>query len=300
MMLVAWAYATSAQFTLLPQIGIENPVTKISYNNLPSFDPLTTQQLNLNLRADYKFKGGFGPYISIGTNRSGVNYSFADPETGMKSYTAKAGNMQLLLNAGIQYSSPSIPLGKQQSSGKQKMTGKNTGKNCCSHSEKTVTKCGSKISYSRCGSKAKSNYSRSGKPQNWTMRLQPSVGFGYIPADKPVVEMKSGSYTYNAGQMKTSITSGMGFEFAKGKAKLFTLRVNYFKGLGNDEKILTTSSGIKTVTTTLNSKVSGWSTTIGIPISFTKNPAARSQHQKNTDCQRKIIYRCSERKTYRF
>ena len=31
MMLVAFAYATSAQFTLLPQIGIENPVTKISY-----------------------------------------------------------------------------------------------------------------------------------------------------------------------------------------------------------------------------------------------------------------------------
>jgi hypothetical protein len=291
MTFAALTYATSAQFTLLPQIGMENPLTKISYNDLPSFDPISSIQPNLNIRADYKFKGGFGPYFGIGTSRSVINYNFADPETGMNLYAAKAGNMQLLLNAGIQYSTKAISLGQPTSSKKNTESRNIEKRSCGSSSEKTVSKCGD---YSRCGSKEKTNYAKTVKPQNWTVRLQPSVGFAYKPADKPVVETKAGNYTYNAGQMKTSFTSGMGFEFAKGKARLFTLRVNYLKGLGDDKTILTTSSGTKTVTTTLNSTVSGWSSTIGIPISFAKRTATKTQQQKKTNCERKI-YRCSER-----
>src|SRR5687767_11334848 len=117
-LLVALAATSSAQLTITPQAGIENPSTRISYNGLPSFDPVELIQPNLGVRIDYKFKGGFGPYIGLGSSQSRVNYSFADPETGMNVYTAKAGNMEFQLNAGIQYSSKALPLGKNKSNKK--------------------------------------------------------------------------------------------------------------------------------------------------------------------------------------
>jgi phenylalanyl-tRNA synthetase beta subunit len=72
-------YAANAQFTLRPQIGIENPVTKISYNDFPSFAPISQFQSQLGIHADYKFKE-VRTVLGLSTNRSIVSYSFTDPE----------------------------------------------------------------------------------------------------------------------------------------------------------------------------------------------------------------------------
>ena len=85
LVLVVFVYTANAQFTLRPQAGIENPVTKLSYNGSSYFTPVTSLQLQVGLRADYKFKNGFAPYVGLNTTRQGLSYSFADPENGRTS-----------------------------------------------------------------------------------------------------------------------------------------------------------------------------------------------------------------------
>jgi hypothetical protein len=91
------------------------------------------------------------------------------------------------------------------------------------------------------------------------------------------------NYIYNAGNNKTTFLTGMGFEFAKNEKRLFTLSVNYFKGLGNNATSFTSESAGKTTTTMLNSKLSGWGATLGIPISFTKK--TKPQHRRSNKSQ---------------
>src|SRR6476659_1424607 len=265
----------NSQFTILPQAGFENSNTKISYNNLPYFSPLTQLQPKFSLRADYKFKNGFGPFAGIATSRSLVSYNFIDPEKGMTEYNASMGNMQAQLQAGLQYTSKPIFFKKQTSASKTSKTVETTTSNHSSYS----SGCTRNYSYSGCGAK-KSSTSEKPKSQNtgWALRLQPSAGIGFIPSDvEDLVTSPAGSqnnYTYNAGNNKTTLLTGMGFEFAKNEKRLFTLSVNYFKGLGNNSTSFTSESAGKTTTTLLNSKLSGWGATLGIPISFTKKPKA--------------------------
>lgn len=105
------------------------------------------------------------------------------------------------------------------------------------------------------------------------------------------------NYTYNAGNDKTTFLTGMGFEFAKNEKRLFTLSVNYFKGLGNNATSFTSESAGKTTTTMLNSKLSGWGATLGIPISFTKKTSTNQKVEQKPkyDCQKykmECRYRC--------
>src|SRR6266498_862140 len=106
--IAVFGYAANAQVTLRPQLGIENPITKINYNDLPAFAPLSQFAPQVGIHADYKFKSGFGPFIGLSTSRSLVNYDFNDPGTGMTSYNATMGKMQLGLQAGLQYSSKPV------------------------------------------------------------------------------------------------------------------------------------------------------------------------------------------------
>jgi len=105
-------------------------------------------------------------------------------------------------------------------------------------------------------------------------------------------------YTYNAGNMKTALLTGMGFEFAKNKSRLFSVSVNYFKGLNDNETTLTSQAAGKTITTNLNSKVSGWNAAIGIPIGFTKKTTTNHKEQKTkSGCEQYRIqyrYRCGK------
>jgi hypothetical protein len=291
----------NSQFTILPQAGFENSNTKISYNDLPYFSPLTQLQPKFSLRADYKFKSGFGPFAGISTSRSSVSYSFTDPEKGMTEYSASLGNTQVQLQAGLLYTSKPIFFKKQTS----------TSKSAQSKVESTTTShsyyssgCNRNYSYSGCGSR-KSGAAEKTKSQEkgWSLRLQPSAGVGFIPSNaEDLVVNPAGtqnSYTYNAGNNKTSLLTGMGFEFAKNEKRLFTLSVNYFKGLGSNATSFTSESAGKTTTTMLNSKLSGWGASLGIPIGFTKKPKTTTTQKvvekPKYDCQRyktECRYRC--------
>src|SRR4051794_14424576 len=89
---VVSCFAANAQFTLLPQMGIEDPTTKLSYNNGSYYVPLQSQLApRFALRMDYKFKTGHGVFLGLATSRSGVQYNFASPEKAMTNYTATVG-----------------------------------------------------------------------------------------------------------------------------------------------------------------------------------------------------------------
>src|SRR5258705_5011701 len=107
---VVFGYAANSQLTLRPQAGIDNPVTKVSYNDHPYFSPLSQLQPQFSVRADYKFKQGIGPFIGLSTSRSVVNYKFNDPENGLTAYRASLGKMHLQLQAALQYSTKALNL----------------------------------------------------------------------------------------------------------------------------------------------------------------------------------------------
>jgi len=287
----------NSQFTILPQAGFENSNTKISYNNLPYFSPLAQLQPKFSLRADYKFKNGFGPFAGISTSRPSVSYSFTDPEKGMTEYNASMGNVQAQLQAGLQYTSKPIFFKKQTSTSKSSKPKVETATNNHSYYSSRCSHY-----YSGCGAK-KSSTAEKTKSQNkgWSLRLQPSAGIGFIPSNvEDLVINPAGNqnnYIYNAGNNKTAFLTGMGFEFAKNEKRLFTLSVNYFQGLGNNATSFTSESAGKTTTTMLNSKLSGWGATLGIPLSFTKktNPQQKVEQKPKYDCQRykmECRYRC--------
>ncbi|HEV8506160.1 MAG TPA: hypothetical protein VGQ53_12190 [Chitinophagaceae bacterium] len=288
----------NSQLTILPQAGFENSNTKISYNNLSYFSPLTQMQPKFGLRADYKFKNGFGPFAGIATSRSLVSYDFTNPETGMTEYSASMGNTLAQFQAGLQYTSKPIFFKKQ------------TAANTASKTTETMTSnhsyysSGCSRSYSGCGSKKSSTAEKTkSQDKGWYLRLQPSAGVGFMPTrTEDLVVNSAGSqinYTYNAGNNKTALLTGMAFEFAKNEKRLFTLNVNYFKGLGDNATSFTSEVGGKTTTTMLNSKLSGWGATLGIPISFTKKPKTTTtqkvEQKPKYDCQKYKMdcrYRC--------
>ncbi len=274
--IAVFGFAANAQFTLTPQAGFEIPSTKISYNHLPYIQPEGQSSGQFGLRADYQFKGGFAPFAGIVTHRPLVSYNFGDPKTGMTDYTSAEGDLLVQLQAGLQYSSKPISLGKKTPAAKA-TTQKTSGTEHFYYSS-----CGRKYSETRSCTEKKSCTSQK---SSWSMRVQPSAGIGYVPSSKPDMEKDyfatSPGYTYNAGNISTEFIGGMGFEFDRNQKKFLTLRVNYFKGLGNNETNFTTQTSGKEETTTLKSQVSGWNASLGIPISFAKKPAAKKSASKS-------------------
>src|SRR4029077_14543036 len=137
--------------------------------------------------------------------------------------------------------------------------------------------------------------------KGWSLRLQPSAGIGFMTSTVEDLVINpaasQNNYTYNAGNDKTTFLTGMGFEFANNEKRLFTLSVNYFKGLGDNATSFTSESASKTTTTMLNSKLSAWGATLGIPISFAKKTSAKQKVEQKPryDCQRykmECRYRC--------
>ena len=299
----ALTLAAKSQITILPQAGIDNPISKIKYNNLSYFAPLNQLQPQLGVRADYKFKNGFGPFVGLATSRSSVNYNFNDPENGMTAYRASLGKTQLQLRAGLQYSTKPILFNRKSSERASKTSSSEKTSShystSCSHSSSSCSH------YSSSCCQKKSSFAEKAKSQNqsWAVRVEPSAGFGFVPSNKPDLVTKTSagqtSYVYNAGNFRTALLTGVGFEFSKNRSRLFTLSVNYFKGLGSKETTFTTQSATKTTTTSLSSKLSGWNASIGIPIGLTKRSTAKNTKQENKkyDCGQYRIerkYRCGK------
>lgn len=250
----------NAQLSFLPQVGFDQTKTSVRVNDLPSFSPMGfASNFKANLRTDYRFKKGHGPYLSIGTAPGAMAFSFSDVANAATNFTAASNDLQLRLESGYQYTSKPINLTKPKN-----QTAKTTAQ-----TTETKYRCGS-YSYSR---QHRTATTVAAKPaNNLNFRLQPSIGVAYLPSVKNDLVATGTGYQYNAGNYKTAMVSGMGFEFAKGKQRLFTLSVFYTKGLGNlDEQTITNVENEKVSNTTLNSKSSGWGMMVGVPFSFTKN-----------------------------
>jgi hypothetical protein len=286
LLFVAFGYAAKCQrFTLLPQVGFENSETKISYNDLRSFSPLGVKfSPQASLRLNYSSKQGHGFFIGAVTSRSIVSFSFTDPETGRNNFTATAGNMQLRLEGGYQFNSKPITLGKSR----QSPVNNTEKKDCGSHSSHC---CSRSVNKTR-----EPAFSRN---KNSWVRIQPSVGLGFIPGVKSDVVTKTqngqASYQYNAGNWNTALTAGAGFEFGRGSTRQFTVSINYFKGLGNmNERTISSLSSGKLVSTDLSSSASGWNLKIGIPFTLKAKSMSgkRTEHHRSGCGQYRFMYRC--------
>ena len=303
------ASAVSAQkLSLSPQVGFENSKTSVNYNDLGSFAPLGGEfNPQVSLRLDYKFKGGFGPYFGTSTSRSVVLYSFNDLENGMNLYNATPANMQVRMESGFQYTTKPILFNKTKSSSNTSTSKpKSSNKSSCGSYSYRSSSC-SKSYYSqssRCQSKSSAAKKVENKNKGGWVRLQPSVGVGFIPSPKTdvVTKVEGGqtTYEYRAGAWNTAFTTGMGFEFGRDKRRLVNVSVNYFTGIGSmDKETITAVSGTKTSVATLESKASGWNMRIGIPFTLVEKGASKNTTQtktKKTSCSERIKteykYRC--------
>jgi len=300
------ALAMNAQkLSLTPQVGFENSRTSVNYNNLGSFAPLGGEfNPQVSLRLDYKFKQGFGPYIGASTSRSGVLYNFNDVENGMNLYSATKANMQLRLEAGYQFTTNPILFNKaKKPTGTSSKTKSSNKSSCGSYSSRNS--CSK--SYSSQSSHCQNKSSAMKKVENkggW-VRLQPSVGIGYIAAPKTDIVSKTQggqtTYEYRAGNWNTAFLTGMGFEFGRNKQRLMNVSINYFKAIGNmNQQTVSNESGIKTNYATLESQASGWNMRIGIPFTLIpeKKPGKHTttNKTKKTSCCDKMRieykYRC--------
>ena len=300
------ALAMNAQkLSLTPQVGFENSRTSVNYNNLGSFAPLGGEfNPQVSLRLDYKFKQGFGPYIGASTSRSGVLYSFNDIENGMNAYVATKANMQLRMEAGYQFTTKPIFFNKAKQSASTSKT-KSPGKSSCG-SYSYRSSC-SRSSYSRSGHcQSKSSVAKKAQNKNkggW-VRLQPSMGIGYIAAPKTDIVTKTQggqtAYEYRAGNWNTAFLTGMGFEFGRNKQRLLNVSINYFKGIGNmNTQTVSNESGIKASYATLESKASGWNMRVGIPFTLAEKKPGKQKSatktKKSSCCDKMRIeykYRC--------
>src|SRR6187402_1761008 len=309
------ALAMNAQkLSLTPQVGFENSRTSVNYNDIGSFAPLGGEfNPQVSLRLDYKFKQGFGPYIGASTSRSGVLYGFNDIENGMNAYTATKANMQLRMEAGYQYTTKPIFFNKtKQSTGTSTSKTKSPGKSSCgSYSYRSSCSKSSSSRSSHCQSKntaakkvvRKDSFGENKNKGGW-VRLQPSMGIGYIAAPKTDIVTKTDgtltAYEYRAGNWNTAFLTGMGFEFGRNNQRLLNVSINYFKGIGNMEKqTVSNESDIKTSYATLESKASGWNMRVGIPFTLGEKKTGKQKSvnkTKKTSCCDKMRveykYRC--------
>ena len=268
----------SAQLTLLPQLGFDRANTKISYNDITSFSSADAWgAFKASLRLDYRFKGGHGAYAGFGTRPGVQEIIFANPTSASSNFKTNTAATRWGLEAGYLFSSKPINLGK----------GSKTPSSPTAQRTEEKKQCGT-YSRSHCGSQKETRMAKKSPTMN--MRLQPSVGLAYIPSIPNDLEMEGAAYKYNAGNWETAVTGGMGFEFGKGRQRLFTVNVSYAYGLGNqDAKTLTTLENSKTVENQFRSQTSTWGLSLGVPISLTgnKKPAAKkpaSQQRVKKDC----------------
>jgi predicted DNA binding CopG/RHH family protein len=276
MMLLLIASTTSAQLTLLPQVGFESAKTSLQYNGLPSFSPLGGEgSLKALARLDYRFKSRHGAFIGVGSSPAAVAFSFSNPADALTNYKAATHSLQWRFEGGYQYSTK--PISFKNAAAKKAVANKPEAKveykkSCHSYASRYSTK-------NKTATTVKQD-------KSLNLRLQPSVGMAYIPAVKEDVSQNGNTYQYNAGNWKTAVVSGMGFEFGKGKERLLTLSAFYTKGLG--------TGGTKTITGVENGKASigsfrsaasSWSVTLGVPFSLTKNKEAAPKATQKQSCK---------------
>jgi hypothetical protein len=214
--------------------------------------------------------------------------------------------MQLQLECGYLFNSKPIALnGPKQSSIKKHPETTLQKKSCGSYSSRSS--CMKTNDSPRClfGKTNKAKQASLKKHNNSWVRIQPSIGMGFIPSVKTDVTTKTQggqtTYQYKAGNWNTALMAGAGFEFGSGKTRQFTVSLNYFSGIGNlDDETISSVSGTKSINTTVESAVSGWNMKIGIPFTLGgKNPSIKNRSEQRSECgQNRIIYKykCEKKK----
>ena len=291
--------AAQSQLTFTPRIGFENANTLVSINDGEFISPLSNQFTpQAGARFDYKFKKGHGVFAGISTSNTTVAFSFTNPEQSFTNNFSSRSTTQARFEGGYQFNTKPI-LFKSNSNKSKPAAQSKTG--CTKGQSNMKQGCGSySRSTSHCGKSKTSSANQKSSKQPMQMRLQPQIGMAYIPSVEndfnSKVEGTQTTYTYYAGNWNTAIIGGMGFEFSKGKTKLFQVNFQYLKGLGNlDSKTLTTHDGSKSVETTYSSRASSWSLNFGVPVSFAKKSSSnkkQSCQQQRTHCEQKTQYRC--------
>jgi hypothetical protein len=277
--------ALHAQFSLFPNAGFEQSRNSLGYGS-----GLSAADINGNfkagLRAGFGLKGGHSPFVGLSTNAAPVSFRFTNPGSLQSNIEAVKGNLQYRLEAGYQYSSKPIQLGKTKSVNAAATSAGNT-------SSKQKKSCGSYSYRSHCGSKNKA-----ASPVNKTlnMRLQPSLALAYNPSSVQTLKQRADGFEYTAGAWKTALVPAVGFAFAKGAVPLFTLTAFYTRPLGQKDVMASTQLEGKNFVTALQPASSSWGMTIGLPVNFSK--AKASQLQKRTE--KHSIQKSSNRKCMRW
>lgn len=258
---VACAFATNAQLSVTPRVGIEKASTCVQYNNTSGISPMASNYSpQVGLRMDYLINKSHGPFAGVSSNRSVVTYEFINPETGDKEFTASQGDWKLRLEAGYQFSSKPIALGKTTKQPAAKTPA--ASQNPCAARKMMLAIAGA------------------AKDPAMNLRIQPYAGMAFVPNPETAISSAFRSnetvYQYSAGNFTSAIITGINLAFAKGNVTKFVIGLQYLHGLGNlSEETLTTQFDNKQLNTQLSSSASAWNVTVGMPLTFTKSkPAA--------------------------
>jgi hypothetical protein len=281
------ATAAHTQFSLLPYAGFEQSRNTLGYGNT-----LSASGINGNVKAGLKMlmqhKGGHTPFINLTTNPAPVRFAFDNAGSLINSF--RQSGLQFRLEGGYQYNSKPIFFGKK-SMASQRSTSFTPTAN--SFERKS---CGSMTYRSHCcARKAASKAAPVNKSLN--MRLQPSLALAYVPAATKGVEQTANGFEYTAGSWKTALVPAMGFEFAKGNSRLFTLGVFYTRPLAQKDETVTSFREGKTYTTNLQPQTSTWGLTLGVPLSFsktTKTTKVVKPTSEKRECTRMYYRRCMQ------
>ena len=256
---VACGFATNAQLSVTPRVGIEQAFTCVKYNNTSCISPMNANlSPQVGLRADYLFGKKHGPFVGIASNRSVVTYEFTNPETGDKQFTADNGDWKLRLEAGYQVSSKAISL---------------------SRTAKTPAKQVEQVSSPCAARKMMLAQAAAAKKPAMNMRIQPYAGMAFVPNPQTaiVTAMRSNEtvYQYSAGNWTSAFITGVNVAFAKGDVNKYVIGVQYVQGIGNlNKETLSVPLDGKEMNTQLSSSASAWNVTVGMPLNFTKSKPA--------------------------
>jgi hypothetical protein len=271
---VACGFATNAQLSVTPRVGIEQAFTNVRYNNTSCISPMNANfSPQVGLRADYLINKRHGPFAGVASNRSLVTYEFTNPETGDKQFTSSHGDWKLRLEAGYQVSSKAISLGKSN-----KPAAPIKSESPCAVRKMMLALAGA------------------AKKPVMNMRIQPYVGMAFVPNPETAITnaIKSNEtvYQYSAGNWTSAFITGVNLAFARGDVNKYVIGVQYLHGIGNlNNESLTTPLDGKEMNTQLRSYASAWNLTVGMPLNFTKSKPAvqKAAPQKTAPAVQKVV-----------
>jgi len=285
---VLMSCVTNAQFSIQPQVGLENSRTSIKSSEFACFSPMGTEVApRLAVRMSYKFKAGHGAFLGVATSRQAVEFKFTDPQTARTTYTATKKGLQLHLEGGYQYATRPIALSSANRSEHRGNVGEQ---------RKCISKpgCGQEGFASHC---KKTSIKSTAASKGWYMRIVPSAGLALMPSGTKEIETetKGGqiTYEYKAG-WNTAFIMGTAFEFGSLKQSKFVVSVNFLKGFGNKQNTVNTVVNGKPNATSFRSNASGFNVSLGVPVNLKGN---KNSLQKTKCLRSYYMHSCGKYRT---